>query len=238
MKHHKSNAELFADARRALLGHLSTAVWSLLLFTALTIFLTQLSSSFNISNKYLSLIVVLASRFVATLVISIFGVGLSSIFLNLLYGQPASIRGLFNGFAENSDTCIRVRFFITFGEYVCLLPFQIFVFLVPAEKLTKLIPLVIALGLFCLVGYMYWVLTFAMANFLLLDFPQMSADRILQAARNMMNGNRKRLLMLYLRILPLHLLGLFSFGIANIWATCCQNACVTAFYKDMMTIQD
>ena len=33
MKKHKNNAELFADARRSLLGNLSVAVWSFLLFT-------------------------------------------------------------------------------------------------------------------------------------------------------------------------------------------------------------
>ena len=236
MKYHKSNAELFADARKALLGHLSTAVWSLLLYFAIMLFLTQFSS-FNISNKYLNLILFIASRFVAALVISIFGVGLSSIFLNLLYGQPASIRGLLTGFLENPDNCIRVRFYITFGEYLCLLPLQIFLFLVPPDTLGTVIPVTAALTVFCLAGYMYWTLTFAMANFLLLDFPEMNSDRILRAARTMMQGNRIRLLRLYLRLLPLHLLGLFSLGIANVWVSCCQQASVTAFYKDMISAQ-
>ena len=57
MKYHRSNAELFADARRALLGHLSAAVWSMLLFLALTVFLAQFSSSFNLSNVYLNLLI-------------------------------------------------------------------------------------------------------------------------------------------------------------------------------------
>lgn len=234
MKHHKTNAELFADARRALLGHLSAAVWSMLLFLALTVFLAQFSSSFNISNVIFNLLISLASRFVATLVISLFGIGLSSIFLNLLYGQPASPRGLLTGFYENSDTCIRVRFYITFGEFVCLMPIQLFLALVPAQTLANLLPAAAGLALFCLAGYLYWSLTFAMANFLLLDYPEMNADRILQAARRMMRGNRIRLLKLYLHLLPLHLLGIFSLGIANIWASCCQYACLAAFYKDMM----
>ena len=84
---------------------------------------------------------------------------------------------------------------------------------------------------------MYWTLTFAMANYLLLDFPEMNSDRILRAARTMMRGNRMRLFRLYLRLLPLHLLGLFSLGIANVWASCCQYASVTAFYKDIMSGQ-
>ena len=235
MKYHKSNAELFAEARRSLLGRLGTAVWSMLLFTALMLFLSQFSSYFGVKNVYVSLILNLVSRFVATLLISLFGVGLSSIFLKLLYDQPASPRGLITGFLENADNCIRVRFYITFGEFVCLMPLQIFLSLVPSQSLTKLVPAAAALAVFCLAGYIYWSLTFAMADFLLLDFPEMSADRIIRAARTMMHGNRIRLLRLYIRLLPLHLLGLFSFGIANIWTACCQYASVTAFYKDMMS---
>ena len=234
MKYHRSNAELFADARRALLGHLSAAVWSMLLFLALTVFLAQFSSSFNLSNVYLGLLISLASRFVSTLLLSLFGIGLSSIFLNLLYGQPASPRGLLTCFFENQDTCIRVRFYITVGEFICLMPIQLFLALVPRQTLSNLLPVTAGLALFCLAGYMYWSLTFSMANFLLLDFPDMSAERILHAARTMMKGNRIRLLKLYIRLLPLHLLGIFSFGIANIWTSCCQYACVAAFYKDMM----
>ena len=129
-----------------------------------------------------SLILNLVSRFVATLLISLFGVGLSSIFLKLLYDQPASPRGLITGFLENADNCIRVRFYITFGEFVCLMPLQIFLSLVPSQSLTKLVPAAAALAVFCLAGYIYWSLTFAMADFLLLDFPEMSADRIIRAA--------------------------------------------------------
>ena len=82
-----------------------------------------------------------------------------------------------------------------------------------------------------------WTLTFSMANFLLLDFPDEDAHRILRASFHMMQGNKFRLFMLYLRLLPLHLLGLFSFGLANIWTGCCHHACTAAFYKDMMTAE-
>ena len=50
-----------------------------------------------------------------------------------------------------------------------------------------------------------------------------------------MRGSRLRLIRLYLRVLPLHMLGLLSFGLANLWAGSCQYACAAAFYKDMMT---
>lgn len=237
MKQHKTNAELFAEARRALLGHLSIAVWSLLLVTAVTFLLTELSVSFNFTNKYLGLTANLASRFVTTLFASLFGIGLSSVFLKLLYGQPATIGSLLTVFFENSDNCVRVRFFITAGKFVCLLPLHLFLYIVPTDSLLSYLPVAAGIALVCLIAYTIWSLTFSMSNYLLLDFPGMDAKKILRASSNMMRGNRLRLFMLYLRILPLHLIGLFSFGIANIWVECCQQACITAFYKDLMTVR-
>lgn len=237
MKHHKTNAELFADARRALLGHLSIAVWSLLLFVSLSILLTEFSYTFNFSNKYLGLTLNLAVRYLSTVFVSLFGIGLSSIFLRLLYGKQVLVRNLLTGFFDNSDTCIRVRAFITAGQFVCLLPLQLYMYVVPLESIRSSFPVIGGLTVICLAAFVFWNLTFAMSNYLLLDFPDLPADRILRASYSMMRGNRLRLLMLYVRLLPLHLLGIFSLGLANIWVSCCQYACVTAFYKDMMTVE-
>jgi uncharacterized membrane protein len=237
MKHHKTNAEIFADARKALLGHLSIAVWSLLLFVSLSILLTEFSYTFTFSNKYLGLTLNLAVRYLTTVFISLFGIGLSSIFLRLLYDKQALVRNLLTGFFENSDTCIRVRAFITAGQFVCLLPLQLYMYILPPESISASLPVIGGLTAVCLAGFLFWDLTFAMSNYLLLDFPDLTADRILRASSAMMRGNRLRLLLLYIRLLPLHLLGIFSLGLANIWVSCCQYACITAFYKDMMTVE-
>lgn len=237
MKHHKTNAEIFADARRALLGHLSITVWSLLLFLSLSLLLTEFSYTFTFSNKYLGLTLNLAVRYLTTVFISLFGIGLSSIFLRLLYGKQALVRNLLTGFFENSDTCIRVRAFITAGQFVCLLPIQLYMFVIPTDSIIASLPVIGGLTAVCLAAFLFWDLTFAMSNYLLLDFPDLTAKRILRASSAMMRGNRLRLLMLYVRLLPLHLLGIFSLGLVNIWVSCCQYACVTAFYKDMMTAE-
>jgi uncharacterized membrane protein len=97
--------------------------------------------------------------------------------------------------------------------------------------------LLLAIGLVCCIGFVYWVTTYAMVNYLLLDFPELESRRVLVMSRKMMAGNRFRLIRLILRLLPMHLLGIFSFGLANIWAGCCQHACTAAFYKDMMQAQ-
>jgi uncharacterized membrane protein len=110
-------------------------------------------------------------------------------------------------------------------------------YILPPESISASLPVIGGLTAVCLAGFLFWDLTFAMSNYLLLDFPDLTADRILRASSAMMRGNRLRLLLLYIRLLPLHLLGIFSLGLANIWVSCCQYACITAFYKDMMTVE-
>ena len=235
MAYHKNNAELFADARRSLLGHLGTAVWGLLLYLLIDLFLGRLTASVSFGNIYVNLAIALAAWYVTSLFASLFGIGLSCIFLNLQYGQPARIRSLFTSFYENADKSVRLRAFVTAGEFLCLLPFQTVFFFTSRSSMMERFPLILGVSAISLTLYMIWSLTFAMANFLLLDFPQMEAGKILRASRNMMRGNRKRLFLLFMRVLPMHLLGVFSLGVANLYAGVCQHACAAAFYKDMMS---
>ncbi len=235
MKKYKNGAELFADARRSLLGNLSVAVWSFLLYTSITLLLNQIGSSFSFRSSSLSLLTNLTAGLITSVFASMLGVGLSSVFLNLQYGQPASVRDLLLPFLENADRTVRIRFFVTTGEYVSLLPLQFLLYYISADEILKNIPLVLGMSLLCFIAFTYWVTTYAMVNYLLLDFPDRHPGMILAASRKMMQGNRIRFILLILRLIPLHLLGIFSFGLANIWIGCCQHACTAAFYKDLMT---
>ena len=121
------------------------------------------------------------------------------------------------------------------GEMLCLLPVQILIYFTKEGQTLARLPLILPVGAVCFLLYELWTLTFSLANYLFLDFPEMEPSRILRASRQIMAGNRIRLFLLILRSLPLHLLGIFSFGLANLYAGCIQYACVAAFYKDMMT---
>ena len=234
MKHTKNNAALFADARRSLLGHLSTAAWSFVFYTVLTLFLDQLSGTVVFKSRALTLVFTLAAGFTVSLFGSVLGIGLASVFLNLAYGQPASIRNLFTPLSRDQDRAVHVRFFITAGEWICLLPLQILLFFITWSGILSHLGVFLPLAIICGAAFLYWSTTFAMADYLFLDFPDAEAWKILRISRRMMQGNRIRLILLILRLIPMHLLGVFSFGLANIWAGCCQHACTAAFYKDMM----
>ena len=80
-----------------------------------------------------------------------------------------------------------------------------------------------------------WRITYAMADYLLLDFPEMDARRLLRSARSMMRGNKKRYLFLMLRFIPLYLLSILSLGITTAWTASYQRAASAAFYRDMIS---
>lgn len=234
MKHYKTNAQLSADARHSLLGHISTAVWSLLLYTVLNFFLEQIAGSLTFGNQILDLAILLCARFITVLFGSLFGIGLDAVFLKLQYEQPASFRDLFICFRGNADRAVKARSFVTLGEVICLLPMQILAYLTPDSEILARLPVLLITCAVCIAAYIAWSLTYAMVNYLLLDFPEMESGKILRAARTMMRGNRIRLFLLLFRLVPMHLLGIFSFGVANLYAGSCQHACSAAFYKDIM----
>ena len=115
-----------------------------------------------------------------------------------------------------------------------MLPIQLLMYFLPQDRALSYLPLITVVTVVCLTAMFAWRFTFAMADFLLLDFPEMGAGRILRAARSMMRGNRLRYLRLMLRLLPLHLLTVFSFGLTAMWTGSYQRAAAAAFYRDLL----
>ena len=234
IRNYKNNASLLADARRSLLGHLSVAVSGFLLYSVIGLFLNGLPQSLSFQNPVLNLVIMLAAQFITAVFGSLFGVGLSCIFLNLQYGQEPHISDLFVCLRNNQDTAVRVRSVVTGGELAAVLPIQLLMYFLPQGRTLSYIPVITVVTVVCLAAMFAWRFTFAMADFLLLDFPEMDAGRILRAAKSMMRGSRVRYLRLMLRLLPLHLLTVFSFGLTAMWTGSYQRAAAAAFYRDLL----
>ena len=234
IRNYKDNASLLADARRSLLGHLPVAVSGFLLYSVIGLFLNGLPQSFSFDHPVLNLVVMLAAQFITAVFSSLFGVGLSCIFLNLQYGQQPHAGDLFVCLRSSQDTAIRVRGVVTGGELAAVLPIQLLMYFIPQGRTLSWLPVIIIVTIVCFTAMFVWRFTYAMADFLLLDFPEMGARRILRAARSMMRGNRIRYLRLMLRILPLHLLTVFSFGLTAMWTGSYQRAAAAAFYRDLL----
>lgn len=233
--HYKNNAALLADARRSLLGHLKVVIWSFLLYIMINLFLNGLPASISFQSRALTLTVFFAAQFVMSVFISLFNVGLSAVFLNLQYGENARIGDLMVCFGRFQDTSVKVRSVVTLGEFLTLIPLQLLLNTLPEGSVRTHVPLILVIGVLCFGARIFWQISFAMTDYLLLDFPEMGARRILYTARSMMRRNRMRFFLLMLRIVPLHLLGALCFGLTELWTGSYQRAASAAFYKDMIS---
>lgn len=81
-------------------------------------------------------------------------------------------------------------------------------------------------------------LPFFPAFYMILDFPDWNTTTILKKCFEVMNGNKFRLLMLYVSFLPAFLLSIFTCGITLIWVIPYMNMALTNFYLDIMSVRN
>lgn len=132
--------------------------------------------------------------------------GLVTYFLHLFRTDNSKIEDVFSGFSSFGKT------------FVLNLLISIFVFL---WLLLLIVPGIIA-------GIRY-----SMGFYIMHDNPEMSAVEALNKSKEMMDGEKMRLFILWLSFLGWFILGLISLGIGFIWITPYYNAAVTAFYEDL-----
>jgi len=226
------SAEIKAEARGALLGKLGISVGANLLTMLIALVLTEISLSVFSGSSAVDLIGSEAVSFLIALFVGILLYGLFYIYMSLLYGQPVVFSDLFRGFRrESSDRIIRVQAVLSAINILSMLPAMILIQITPQGQLHTR---ALLLAVFCIIGFgveIYFELTFSMSYFILIDFPEMSAADVLRTGRNMMAGRKGRLLYISLSFLPLYLLGLLSFGIANLWVSAYHAAALAAFYR-------
>ena len=116
MTFYKENKALKADARESLLGHLTTAVISVFLYTLATSLIVELVANFQSGSVILSLVLSAVIFYVVSICSHMLRIGLASIFLQLLYQKKASIGDLFRAFHENSDTAVTISTFACSGS--------------------------------------------------------------------------------------------------------------------------
>ena len=233
MTFHEISAGLKARGRYSLLGHLGTAIGANILYIICSMLLTMIASGLISGTGLLSLIMAEVLSFVISLFVGIFEYGLCSIYTNLQYAQPAFVRDIYAGFRENPDKIIRIQAVRSLVQILCTLPAVAYSYLVPGQSrgqlavyyviyiLGELLTVVLLLGL-------------DMSFYILLDYPDMSAQQAMKTSFAMMKGNRRLLLYIYCSFLPLYVLSVLSFGIAGLWVVAYRHSTIAAFYRGLV----
>jgi uncharacterized membrane protein len=134
------------------------------------------------------------------------GLGIATYFLRLLRDEDSSIENVFSGFSSFGKT------------FVLNLLITIFVFL---WTLLLIVPGIIAL------------IRYSMSYYIMYDNPELTATEALDRSKEMMDGEKMNLFVLWLSFLGWFILGTVTLGIGFIWITPYYNAAKTAFYENL-----
>ena len=134
-------------------------------------------------------------------------VGYARFNLNLVDGFEAELGTLFSGFPELMKTAFCAHFLRGLYTFLWAL-----LFLIPG----------IMAGL-----------SYSMTDYILAEHPDMTASEALTASKELMYGNRWRLLCLQWSFIGWSILCSFTMGIGNLWLKPYQEASYAAFYRSL-----
>lgn len=239
MNQFKSSAELKASAREHLLGHYGTVVGAEMIVMGLTGTVTMAVSFLVDISTAAGTAIYYAILFFISILMGLFTSGSCYLYLKLICGRPVSVSDLFYGFQLAPDKAIAMQAWFTLITYAASLPQYILTYKITAvglnaEKMASLmLPYALSLILSGVVSVVLGLL-YAQTFYLLHDFPQYTAQELLQKSRRLMVHHKGRLFYLQVSFLPLMLLGLFSFGLALLWVVPYMSATQAEFFLDLI----
>lgn len=226
----RSSANLKALAREALSGRFGTPVLAYLIVGALTVTLSMITTGFLDVSNTMSLITSQLLLYVISLLLSLLMAGFKKLILNVNRRTNASVTDLFYVFTHNPDRFLIVNFLMLLAGVLAALPFDIPSFTdnsATALFLTLVGTLVRSVVNIILAAF------FGLANYLLLDYPEMGAMDALKESLRLMKGNKGRYLYIYLSFIPLMLASMFSCYIGLLWLEPYMQSTLAFFYMDV-----
>lgn len=167
----------------------------------------------------------------------VFQTGITLFYLNSACSRPATVANLFYGFKYLFKKSLGISTVLVLLNTVCLLPYDICVFLLRSGKGYDTVTMAILTIIFIIVGMCIYIplnLGLSQSYYMLLDFPQYSATELMKLSLRIMIGHKWELFCLQLSFLPLGFLCLLSFGIGNLWLAPYMNMTHTLYFLDLM----
>ncbi|MCI8327632.1 MAG: DUF975 family protein [Lachnospiraceae bacterium] len=180
------------------------------------------------------------SYFLAVLIISfistILSCGVIRFHVRLAKEENRQFSDIFAGFKNYPQKIIGAYLLLYARIVLVLLPGC--VLSVTALSTSVFTAPLIGLSLILLIAGIIWgikiSLQYALIFYLFMDNPEMSVQRLFSESKELMNGNKLRLLYLSLSFIGMYLLGLLSFGIGLLWVTPYVNQTYAQFYLTVL----
>lgn len=237
MNQYKKRYELKNWAKDLLDGRYGSAVLICFLSSWISFGLTILANSFIPFNSptVLNYIVLGITSLILSTVLGILDLGIALFFLKMACGKGHNVNDLLYGYQNDFKKALYISGARSLVTALCLLPSR---YLVHAFLYLQNTALLAAAAVALAVGlaiFLYAGLAVELSFFLMLDFPDKSADEILQLCFRLIRGNRKKLFGLHISFYPLELLSACTpLFIGNLWLTPYMTMTYTCFYLDLM----
>lgn len=250
---YKSNAELKYLARTQMMGRFGLLIGIMLITLLISFFCSSILISKNYYVNY-------AVSFIIQTILSVLEVGTTLIYLKSSCNMPTQLGDLFEGFRNHLPVALKIGFLFTLINTICLIPCDIMSMtvlsttdlLVPEiTEATTLNEMMEFYSIFYRIMGTYYLLLFACmlvsfllrlvfvpAYYIMLDFPEWGAMKILKKSVEVMRGNKLRYISLQISFLPLLFLSLFTCGLILIWIMPYMHMANTNFYLDIMAVRN
>ncbi|MBO5564783.1 MAG: DUF975 family protein, partial [Lachnospiraceae bacterium] len=222
--------EIKSDARVSLLTSIHVCALANMLFLSFFGLLLQVEEAALPSRDGVWFFVSMAAYLVVAIFMGVFQGGLSLMYLKAAFSERPRLSDLFVCVAASPDKMIIIRTVLFGAPYLILFPAALYLMKTGSVN-----------GVY--VGFLFLALfegiavhlIYGLSYFVALDFPEISARQALVESKRLTSGYRKELLKLHASFIPLYLLGILSFGLAEFWITAYHQAALAAFYKRRIT---
>ena len=184
------------------------------------------SGMFLLIPGFIALLLAVYAGFI--LLSGMLGTGVAKIFMELSLAREGRFSDLFFAFRNHGFRFAGLLVILSGGILLCMIPGTILSLVSVSLNLPVSVRLLAAAVRCILAGW--WILTYSQAVLFLLEDSDRRTVWCLRASRDMMRGNRLRLLGLWLSFIGWYLLICLSFGIGALWAAPYIGCTTVHFY--------
>ena len=163
-----------------------------------------------------------------------FSAGYALFFLNIACRRSCDVGNLFYGFKWQFKKCLLLSVFFTAVNFILQLPYNAcFGMFQQTNSLYWLMGALLTSTVALIIGIPFY-LVFSQCYYLMLDFPDYSAEQLLRGSMQIMKGHMGRLFYLQVSFIPLILLALLTCGIGMLWLRPYMQMTYTCFFLNLM----
>ena len=232
---HTYNKKAKENARVLLNGNYSRFISAILLWFLLSSLILGIPSMLyqTADNPWLLVSQYLIS-FMLNVLVHMLYVGISRMSMTLVKRHTPHLGELFFAFRNQAENFLVISLLLTGIQTVLQLPFSIAGHLHLLDDLSLPLYYAIYFGSTALAFLIYIFLTvsLSLAEFVLLDRPELSPREAIAQSRSLIRGHRMQYLSLVFSFLGLLLMGCLSLGIGLLWVVPYIRTCYASFYYD------